>query len=192
MQPTAAVGKKSPGRVWDTTIPPAIAHLPRGSVACQTGPVPSPDSENQPADHIDAEFAKIVASFDSVPEWPSHPAEDEHRGPIWPASGPVLNQPSLLDGLDTFGAHLPDDPPEKFVPPTPPPLPTVPFTAILSVLAVILGFVLFFDRDLLPVRTGVSMLLGLLCVLGGAAALIMRLRPGGDDDEPSSDDGAVV
>jgi hypothetical protein len=156
--------------------------------------VPSPDSENQqPADHIDAEFAKIVASFDSVPEWPSHAAEDERKGPIWPASGPVLNQPSLIDGLDTFGAHLPDEePPEQFVPPTPPPLPTIPFSAILAVLSVILGFVLFFDRDLLPVGGGTSMLLGLVCVLGGAAALIMRLRPGGNDEEPPPDDGAVV
>jgi hypothetical protein len=61
----------------------------------------------------------------------------------------------------------------------------------LAVLAVLFGFVLFFDRDLLPVAGGVSMLLGLVCVLGGAAALIMRLRPGGDDDLPP-DDGAVV
>jgi hypothetical protein len=164
--------------------------------------VPSTEGQDnhpsdQPADHIDAEFAKIVASFDSVPEWPSHPAEDEPKGPIWPASGPVLNQPlpaegpSLLDGLDTFGADLPDDQADRFVPPPPPPLPAIPITAILAVLAVILGFVLFFDRDLLPVTGGVSMLLGLVCVLGGTAALIMRLRPGGDD-EPPPDDGAVV
>ncbi len=169
--------------------------------------MPSHDShDQQPADspqsgpdHIDAEFAKIVAGFDAAPQWPAaegeltpaEPTEPKAKGPVWPASGPVLNQPSLLDGLDTFGAHLPDDAPEKFVPPTPPPWPKIPFAAILAVVSIIFGFVLFFDRELLPVSSGVGMLLGVIGVLGGAAALIMRLRPGGDDDEPM-DDGAVV
>lgn len=67
----------------------------------------------------------------------------------------------------------------------------MPFAAIFAVLAIIFGFVLFIDRNLLPIGGGVSMLLGLVCVLGGAAALIMRLRPGGEDDLPP-DDGAVV
>jgi hypothetical protein len=163
--------------------------------------VPSPDSHDQQPDssrsepdHIDAEFARIVASFDASPDLPVKEALPEPKGPIWPASGPVLNQPSLLDGLDTFGAHLPDDPndaPEKFVPPPAPPLPRVPFQVVLSILAIIAGFVIFFDRNLLPVSSGVSMVLGLAGVLGGAASLIMRLRPGGEDDEPF-DDGAVV
>jgi hypothetical protein len=131
-----------------------------------------------------------VASFDSAPAWPKEP--DVAKGPIWPATGPVLNQPSLLDGLDTFGAHLPDDAPEHFVPPTPPPFPRIPFAAIMAMLAIVLGFVLFFDRDILPVSGPVTMLIGLAGVLGGVAALIMRLRPGGDDDAPPPDDGAVV
>jgi hypothetical protein len=160
--------------------------------------VPSPDSHDQQPDssrsepdHIDAEFARIVASFDAAPDWPAKEPQPEPKAPIWPAGGPVLNQPSLLDGLDTFGAHLPDDTPEEFVRPPTPPLPRVPFAVVLSILAIIAGFVVFFDRDLLPVSSGVSMVLGLAGVLGGAAALIMRLRPGGEDDEPY-DDGAVV
>jgi hypothetical protein len=164
--------------------------------------VPSHDSQDQhPADpqrsnpeNVDAEFAKIVASFDAAPEWPAAEpaaeAEKPAKGPVWPAAGPVLNQPSLLDGLDTFGAHLPDDTPESFVPAPPPPLPKIPFAAILAIAAIILGFVLFFDRELLPLHSNVSMLLGVAGVLGGAAALIMRLRPGNDDD--SHDDGAIV
>jgi hypothetical protein len=159
--------------------------------------VPSSDSHDQhPADssrpepeNIDAEFAKIVASFDTAPDWPA--GTEPAKGPIWPEAGPVLNQPSLLDGLDTFGAHLPDDAPEHFVPPTPPPFPRIPFAAIMAVVAILLGFVLFFDREILPVSEPVSMLIGLAGVLGGAAALIMRLRPGGDD-APPPDDGAVV
>lgn len=171
--------------------------------SCQTGWVPSSDSQDQPhgdssrhePENIDAEFAKIVASFDTAPDWPESKAP---TGPVWPAGGPVLNQPeqpyepSLLDGLDTFGAHLPDDTPEQFVPPTPPPFPKIPFAAILAVLAIVLGLVLFFDRGILPVSSSVSMLLGLVSVLGGAAALIMRLRPGGEDEAPPPDDGAVV
>ena len=152
------------------------------------------DSSRPEPDNVDAEFAKIVASFDSAPAWPKEP--EPKSGPIWPATGPVLNQvppePSLLDGLDTFGTHLPDDAPEKFVPPPPPPFPRIPFAAILALLAIVVGFVLFFDRDILPVSGGVSMLIGLAGVLGGAAALIMRLRPGGEDDTPPPDDGAVV
>ncbi|HCU52497.1 MAG TPA: hypothetical protein DGG94_22335, partial [Micromonosporaceae bacterium] len=142
--------------------------------------------------------ARIVAGFDAAPDWPTDEKPDAaSKGPIWPVSGPVLNrpepdEPSLLDGLDTFGANLPDDAPETFVPPPAPPLPKIPFAAILAVLSIVLGFVLFFDRGLLPVSGGVSMLLGIAGVLGGAAALIMRLRPGGEDDEPPSDDGAVV
>ena len=179
--------------------------LPQGRRACQTGPVPGPDSQDQqPADHIDAEFAKIVAGFDAAPKWPSEStaeetsaaADDKERpkpaGPMWPASGPVLNEPSLLDALDTFGTQLPDGPEDRYVPPPPPPLPRIPVAAILAVLAIVFGFVLFMDRDLLPVSAGVSMLLALVFVLGGAAALIMRLRPGGADDDPPPDDGAVV
>ncbi len=162
--------------------------------------MPGPEREDQqPADHIDAEFAKIVAGFDAAPSWPADDKDDQPppqqqapQGPIWPATGPVLNEPTLLDGLDTFGAHLPDGPDDKYVPPPPPPLPRISFAAVLAVLAIVFGFVLFMDRDLLPVAGGVHMLFGLMLVLGGAAALIMRLRPGGPDEDPPSDDGAVI
>ncbi|MFC7758130.1 hypothetical protein ACFQY4_08975 [Catellatospora bangladeshensis] len=51
---------------------------------------------------------------------------------------------------------------------------------------------LFFDTRLLPFNERVSMLFALICILGGATALIMRLRPGDEDDELPPDDGAVV
>jgi hypothetical protein len=157
-------------------------------------------------EQVDAEFARIVAGFDAVTPGEPTMGEVVPRGPIWPAAGPVLNRPivlgdpravgpddpSLLDALDTFGTDLPDDTPEEFVPPPPPPLPRIPFAAIVSVLAIVGGFVLFFDTGLLPFAAGVNMLLGLTGVLGGAAALIMRLRPGDDEDELPPDDGAVV
>jgi len=119
-------------------------------------------------------------------------------GPIWPAGGPILNsppatdEPSLLDGLDSFGADLPDDDGEPFVPPPPPPLPRISAQAIFGVLAIAGGLVLFFKTDLLPLGEQASMVLGLAGIIGGATALIMRLRPGGPDDPDLPDDGAVV
>lgn len=170
-----------------------------------------PSGNEATPEQVDAEFARIVAGFDTpvtTSPWPATeepPAASPAAGPVWPAGGPILNRaaltgdprsvapgdPSLLDSLDSFGSGLPDDTPDEFIPPTPPPLPRVPFAAIVSVLAIVFGFVLFFDTRLLPFNERVSMLFALTCILGGATALIMRLRPGDDDDLPP-DDGAVV
>lgn len=176
------------------------------------------DPDGRSSDQVDAAFAQIVAGYDATPgeaTWPSSedvadpagrepvaadPPESTPTGPVWPAGGPILNRdpravgaddPSLLDGLDTFGADLPDDD-EPFVPPPPPPLPRISAQAILGVVAIIAGLWLFFDTNLLPVGEQASMVLGLVGVIGGAAALIMRLRPGGPDDPDLPDDGAVV
>jgi hypothetical protein len=169
------------------------------------------DPDGRSSDQVDAAFAQIVAAYDSAPAeatWPSSedlpapaPAPaDKPVGPVWPAGGPILNRdpraadpqgPSLLDGLDTFGADLPDDD-EPFVPPPPPPLPRISFQAIAGVIGILVGLFLFFDPGLLPLGEQASMLLGLVGIIGGAAALIMRLRPGGPDDPDLPDDGAVV
>jgi hypothetical protein len=169
------------------------------------------DPDGRSSDQVDAAFAQIVAAYDSAPAevtWPSSedlpappPAPvDKPAGPVWPVGGPILNRdprtadpdgPSLLDGLDTFGAELPDDD-EPFVPPPPPPLPRISFQAIVGVIAIVAGLFLFFDSGLLPLGDQAAMLLGLIGIIGGAAALIMRLRPGGPDDPDLPDDGAVV
>ncbi|RIV38503.1 DUF308 domain-containing protein [Micromonospora radicis] len=100
--------------------------------------------------------------------------------------------PSLLEGLDTFGNDLPDDPDaeEGYVPPPPPPLPRVSKYAVAGVLAVVLGFTLFLFPDLLPADQGVVTLLGFTSILAGFVTLVWRLRPG--DEERDPDDGAVV
>lgn len=172
------------------------------------------DPDGRSSDQVDAAFAQIVAGYDSAPAevtWPSSedlsapapapaPAPDKPTGPVWPANGPILNRdpraadpngPSLLDGLDSFGAELPDDG-EKFVPPPPPPLPRISVQAIIGVIGIVAGLWLFFDPGLLGIGEQASMLLGLIGIIGGAAALIMRLRPGGPDDPDLPDDGAVV
>jgi hypothetical protein len=170
------------------------------------------DPDGRSSDQVDAAFAQIVASYDAAPAeatWPESediaeapaPADTTPTGPIWPTGGPVLNQdprsvradePSLLDGLDSFGADLPDDEAEPFVPPPPPPLPRISAQAVFGVIAIIAGLWLFFDTDLLPLGDRASMVLGLIGIIGGGAALIMRLRPGGPDDPDLPDDGAVV
>ena len=101
------------------------------------------------------------------------------------------DEPSLLDGLDTFGADLPDGPEEGYTPPPPPPLPTVSKYAVAAVLAILTGFVLLMFPAVLPVDRGLTVLLGFAGILGGFVTLVWRLRPG-DEEEDDPDDGAVV
>jgi hypothetical protein len=98
------------------------------------------------------------------------------------------DEPSLLDGLDTFGADLDDG--ERYIPPPPPPLPRLSKFAIAGALAIVIGFVLFLRPTLLPIDENVVTLLGFSAVVAGAITLVWRLRSGDDDDD--FDDGAVV
>ncbi|MGC4805717.1 DUF308 domain-containing protein [Micromonospora sp. DT233] len=102
------------------------------------------------------------------------------------------DEPSLLDGLDTFGADLPDDADEeRYTPPPPPPLPRFSKYAVAGVLAIVVGFVLFLEPSLIPVDPSVVTLFGFTGILAGFVTLIWRLRPGdSDDDDP--DNGARV
>jgi hypothetical protein len=160
-------------------------------------------------DEVDAVFAGIVADFDRPPDptaasWPaseevSTADRTEPPPPQPPPPGPVdarqVTEPSLLDGLDTFGSQLPDQElPEQFVPPPPPPIPRISRQSILASLAILVGLVLVIGRPrLLPLDRNLAILLGFAAMVGGAVALIMRLRPGPDPDEPPSpDQGAEV
>ncbi|SCF41019.1 DUF308 domain-containing protein [Micromonospora mirobrigensis] len=100
------------------------------------------------------------------------------------------DEPSLLDGLDTFGADLPGDEEEGYTPPPPPPLPRVSKYAVAGVLCILVGFVLLLRPGLLPADRSVVTLLGFAGIVGGFVTLVWRLRPGDDDHDP--DDGAVV
>jgi hypothetical protein len=99
---------------------------------------------------------------------------------------------SLLDGLDTFGADLPDEPEEGYTPPPPPPLPRVSKYAVVGVLAIVAGFVLFLFPSLLPIDRSVATVIGFAGILAGFVTLVWRLRPGDEDDDYDPDDGAVV
>ncbi|MEU7609949.1 DUF308 domain-containing protein [Micromonospora sp. NPDC049204] len=102
------------------------------------------------------------------------------------------DEPSLLDGLDTFGADLPDDEDDEgYHPPPPPPLPRVSKYAVVGVLGVVVGFVLFLFPSLIPVDRSAVTLFGFTGILAGFVTLIWRLRPG-DEDDDDPDNGAVV
>jgi hypothetical protein len=101
------------------------------------------------------------------------------------------DEPSLLDGLDTFGTDLHgDSDDDRYVPPPPPPLPRISKYAFAGGLAILFGFVLFLFPALLPVDPELATLVGFTAVVTGAVTLVWRLRSGDDDDE--LDDGAVV
>jgi len=128
--------------------------------------VSGPDGTAQP--DIDAEWAKIVAGFHTTVDptsapWPAAEGyetkaegtetrtEPPRAGGLQSAadfSGVSLNrrrtdnpEPSLIDGLDTFGGDEDDD--ERYTPPPPPPLPHISKYAVMGMVGVILGFVLF-------------------------------------------------
>ncbi|MDT5024220.1 MAG: hypothetical protein QOE61_646, partial [Micromonosporaceae bacterium] len=179
------------------------------------------DGETRPAangPNIDAEWAQIVAGFDAEVDlpgrtWPAaedlpeggrgplFPARHERPGDRPPAERPAADrvaaesaprdEPSLLDGLDTFGANLPDPEEDGYEPPTPPPVPRPSAPTALAVAGVIIGLIVFLKPTLLPVAESVAMLAGFAAVVGGFATLVWRLRPG-DDDDTDPDDGARV
>ena len=105
----------------------------------------------------------------------------------------TIDQASLLDGIDSFGADLPaldEDDDEHYTPPPPPPLPRLSAATVAALVALLGGLTLFFRPSLLPLGTNVTLFLAFAGVLTGFVALIWRLRPGDEDDDP--DDGAVV
>jgi hypothetical protein len=103
----------------------------------------------------------------------------------------MIDQGSLLDGLDTFGAHLPDDTDEGYTPPPPPPLPRMAGATVLAIASLAFGLLLLFWPALLPVSEEGALFLAFSAVVIGFVTLILRLRPG-DDEEDDGDNGARV
>jgi hypothetical protein len=180
------------------------------SFMAQLAPEAAPDGPGGEPD-VDDVFAGIVAGFDAEvgeASWPA--AENLSEGgddnladagsPSLPSLrrwqrstvAPQDDRPSLLDGLDTFGAGLDDaDEEEGYTPPPPPPLPRLAPATIAAVVAILVGVLLLFDPGLVPIDNTAAMALGLGGILSGFIALIWRLRSG-DDDDWDPDDGAVV
>jgi len=94
-----------------------------------------------------------------------------------------------LTGTDAPPSDFPTDE-EGYEPPPPPPLPRLSAPVVGALLAIAAGLVLLFRSDTLGLSEPVRLLLSLCGILGGAGALVWRLRDGWSDDDP--DDGAVV
>ncbi|HEX6873192.1 MAG TPA: DUF308 domain-containing protein, partial [Micromonosporaceae bacterium] len=109
-----------------------------------------------------------------------------------PTAPPERDEPSLLDGLDTFGANLPDEENEGYTPPAPPPVPRPSLPTVLGVAGIVGGLVVFLKPSLLPMAENTSMILGFIAIVAGFATLVWRLRPGDDDEDPDPDFGAKV
>jgi hypothetical protein len=186
-----------------------IAQLtPEAVPAAEPGAATEPD--------VDDVFAGIVAGFDAEVTEASWPAAEDLSDagteagaeaatgrpaapapsalPRWQRStvSPQDDRPSLLDGLDSFGADLDDGEDEEgYTPPPPPPLPRLAPATIAAVAGILVGVLLLFDPGLLPIDNTAAMALGLGGILAGFITLIWRLRSG-DDDDWDPDDGAVV
>ncbi|MFI5896023.1 DUF308 domain-containing protein [Actinoplanes sp. NPDC051513] len=194
-----------------TYLDDARAHLLRETGGQSPFPVAPPSADPTAEPDIEAEWAKIVAGFHTTVDptaepWPAAeglPAAPEPPPAVPPPAeaGPVEHnrrridrpaEPTLIDGLDTFGADLEDDEEdERYVPPPPPPLPRISKYAVMGIIGVVLGFVLFIFPGLLPVARDYVTLIGFAAIVSGAVMLVWRLRSG-DDDEDDFDDGAVV
>jgi hypothetical protein len=165
------------------------------------------EADREPRIDVDAAWKQIIAGYDDPPAGakPSWPVAEETGDGAPPTAGPA--QLIRADHLRPIGPPAPgprdhslpepgDDDPldsddEGYVPPPPPPLPKPSGHVVLAVLAVLVGFLLFFRPDLLGIGEDLTMVLGIGGVLGGVAMLVYQLRDGwtGDDDP---DDGAVV
>jgi hypothetical protein len=150
-------------------------------------------------DDVDAAWAQIVAGYDATAEPTGRTA--------WPDPAPApkvepeplryrmisIPEPSLLDGLDSFGADLPDHDEDTFTPPVPPPMPRPSAPTALSIIGIVGGLAVFLKPDLLAfIPESLAMFLGFTAIVSGFGTLVWRLRPGDEDDDIDPDDGAKV
>jgi hypothetical protein len=187
---------------------PAGADLapPKEPVAGDSATIAAHRPPEPSSDEVDRAFAEIIAGFGQPPSLeptreasgPDEPTTDESAGPRpyrlrrLPRYQPPPEEPSLLDGLDTFGADLPDDKAEAFVPPPAPPVPRPSLRTVLAVAGVVGGLAVFLKPDLLSLLDdGLAMFLGFTAIVTGFGTLVWRLRPG-DEESDDPDDGARV
>lgn len=162
---------------------------------------PAPVETGTTATDVDAAWELIVADLRSdldprTSTWPDPDKPAKPDAPARPASTGTTTpaeEPSLLDGLDTFGVDLPDEDEGTYTPPPPPPLPRLSKTTVAALIAILAGFILFIWPSLLPIGENLARFTGFAACFAGVGMLIWRLRPGNDDEDyRDPDDGAVV
>ena len=119
----------------------------------------------------DAEWARIVASFEAEHGRPAVHDEPSDAPP------PAPHEPAVLDRPD-----------EHFEPPPPPPLPVPAPHALYAALLVVAGLLLLGAPGVLGLSADLGLVLGVTAIAGGAVMLVSRMRDRSDD----GDDGAVV
>ena len=161
------------------------------------------DSVDDEEPEVDRAWAQIVAAYDAESSRGSWPAAEDvpdgagSRDATPSAPAPAMHrvsspeEGSLLDGLDTFGAGLPDESDEGYTPPPPPPLPRPSAPTVFGILGVIGGLLIFLNPTMLPFAGSTAMILGFAAIIAGFVTLVLRLRPG-DDEDDDPDDGARV
>ncbi|GAA2996246.1 hypothetical protein GCM10020229_05950 [Kitasatospora albolonga] len=157
----------------------------------------------------DAIFAALVAQFDDPvdltdPDWPEI---ENVRAKETKAREARQDLPGGADGLDEFAPQprrrpeapgprdyvAAEDPDEgHFVPPEPPPLPSLDTTARFAWLAVLGGpALLLFDVLVWREVSGWPAWVGVSAFLGGFATLVIRMKDR-DEDEPEDPHGGAV
>jgi hypothetical protein len=180
---------------------PARADPTRTDQTADSSPAGTRSWTEPTSDEVERAFAEIIAGYARTAPGPVLPPAEPRSNEEPPpglarrkqADEPAPEHgPSLLDGLDTFGADLAEDEDESFVPPEPPPVPRPSLPTVLGVVGVVAGLTIFLKPNLLGfLHESLAMFLGFAAVVSGFGTLIWRLRPG-DDDEPDTDDGARV
>lgn len=120
----------------------------------------------------DAEWARIVASFEAEHGRSAVDAEPSDAPP------PPPHEPAILDRPD-----------EHFEPPTPPPLPVPAPASLYAMLLVAGGLLAMIAPGALRLSSDLGLVLGVAAITGGVFLFVSRMRDRSIDD---GDDGAVV
>lgn len=144
-------------------------------------------SDRADPDGTDAAFDDIVAGWRADPDAPRWPGDaDDRTGPGAAALGGAPGGGDATDGPV-------EQPPEEghYIPPEPPPMPTLRPRTVGGLLLIALGGLLL----IAPHMTGLTELtgtpLGLLALAGGIGWLVLGLRQGPPPDS-GWDDGAQL
>lgn len=179
-----AVDPAGPRPLRSPRVVPVTAPDPDEPDRRAGGPRPG---ETEPTDATDVTFAEIVAGWRSEPDAPSWPAEAETTGGDATRGDAAGGDPRALEP-DEIPAAGDDD---HYVPPEPPPLPTLQPRTIGGLLVLAVGVLLLLAPGVLGLAERLATPFGLLTLTGGFVWLALGLRSGPPPDS-GWDDGAQL